>query len=309
MPQTRIGISGWRYLPWRGTFYPKGLQQRLELEYASNVFTTIEINGTFYSLQRPSSFQLWHDTTPKNFVFSAKGPRYITHMRKLNQVEEPLANFLASGILCLKEKLGPILWQLPPNFAFNPERFDTFFKLLPRNTAAAAKLATKHTEKLKGRAWTKTDKNRPLRHAVEVRHHSFHCDEVIQLCRKHNIAIVIADTAGKWPYIDDITADFLYLRLHGHEELYVSGYTEAGLDLWSKRIRKWQKARDVYVYFDNDAKVKSPRDAENLSRKLGLQARNPADIPAVPEDAGGPAREQWPATQKNPRPKKPPTKK
>src|SRR5436305_12196306 len=157
---TRIGISGWNYTPWRGVFYPGGLPHRRELEFASRSMNSIEINGSFYSLQRPSSYQRWHAETPPGFIFSVKGGRFITHMKKLRDVETPLANFFASGVLCLREKLGPILWQLPPNFGWNEERFSTFLEMLPRDTAAAAKLSKGYDEKLKGHAWTKTDATR-----------------------------------------------------------------------------------------------------------------------------------------------------
>src|SRR6185437_14710021 len=164
--QTRIGISGWTYPPWRGIFYPKTVTQKRELEYASRMLNSIEINGAFYSLQRPSSYQAWYDATPADFVFSIKGPRFITHMRRLKNSETPLANFFASGVLGLKEKLGPILWQLPPNFVFEPEKFDAFFNLLPRDTEAAATLAKNHDTWMKGRTLVSTDAKRPLRYAL-----------------------------------------------------------------------------------------------------------------------------------------------
>jgi uncharacterized protein YecE (DUF72 family) len=283
-----IGISGWTYAGWRGVFYPKKLAHRLELEFASREFNSIEINGSFYSLQRPSSYQRWHAETPPGFVFSVKGGRFITHMKKLRDVEAPLANFFASGVLCLQEKLGPILWQFPPNFGWNPERFMEFFELLPRDTGAAARLAKKHDAKVKGRAWTKTDATRPIRHAVEVRHATFMIPEFFELLRRHNIAFVVADTAGKWPYAEDLTANFVYCRLHGAEQLYVSGYSDKELDWWAKRIELWRKGRqpkdaklvtgrkaaapgprDVYIYFDNDAKVHAPFNARTLANKLG----------------------------------------
>src|SRR6185503_288249 len=213
MPDTRIGISGWRYGPWRGTFYPKDLPQKRELEYASRKLNSVEINGSFYSLQRPEFYRDWFDATPDDFVFSVKGGRFITHMKKLKDVRTPLANFLASGVLCLKEKLGPILWQFPPGFAFNEERFGAFFELLPKTTTDTAKLAKKHDVRLKGRSWTKTDADRPMRYAVEIRHDSFKDARFIKLLRKHNIALVLADTAGRWPYMEDVTADFIYARL------------------------------------------------------------------------------------------------
>jgi uncharacterized protein YecE (DUF72 family) len=264
----RIGISGWTYKPWRGVFYPANHPQKRELEYASRAFNTIEINGTFYSLQRPSSFQKWYSETPDDFVFSVKGARFITHMKKLRDVKIPLANFFASGVLCLREKLGPILWQFPPNFGWNERRFREFFEMLPRHTEQAAELAKQHNEKLKGRAWTKTDACRPLRYAVEIRHPSFLVPEFYASLHKHQIAFVLADTAGKWPYAEELTANFVYCRLHGDEQLYVSGYGDPALKSWAQRIRRWRRGRDIFVYFDNDAKVHAPFDAQQLARFL-----------------------------------------
>jgi uncharacterized protein YecE (DUF72 family) len=281
-----IGISGWTYSGWRAVFYPKKLAHRLELQFASHAFNSIEINGSFYSLQRPSSYQRWYADTPPGFVFSVKGARFITHMKKLRDVEAPLANFLASGVLALREKLGPILWQFPPNFGWNEERFVRFFELLPRDTREAAKLAKHHDDKLKAEPWTKAGPNLPLQHAVEIRHPSFMVPGFFALLRRHNIAFVVADTAGKWPYSEDITADFVYCRLHGAEQLYVSGYSDKELDWWANRIEHWRKGkqpkdatlvsnrkapaggRDVYVYFDNDAKVHAPFNAKTLAGKL-----------------------------------------
>jgi len=195
----------------------------------------MEINGSFYSLQLPSSYQRWYVETPPGFVFSVKGSRFITHMKKLRDIEAPLANFLGSGVLCLREKLGPI------------------------------------------------------RHAIEIRHPTFMVPEFFALLRRHNIAFVMADTAGKWPYSEDLTADFVYCRLHGSEKLYVSGYSDGELDRWADRIRLWRKGkqpkdariasgskatpgkRDVYIYFDNDAKVHAPFNAGTLASKLQIQ--------------------------------------
>jgi len=287
--QIRIGISGWRYAKWRGKFYPKGLAHRRELEYASRALNSIEINGSFYSLQRPSSYQHWYSETPADFIFSVKGGRFITHMKKLRDVETALANFFGSGLLALREKLGPILWQLPPNLGWNEERSNNFFDLLPRNTRQAAKLSANHDDNLKARAWTKIDISRPLRYAIEVRHESFMTPEFFALLRRHNIAFVFADSAGKWPYAEDLTADFIYIRLHGAEELYVSGYTDRALDRWADRIDHWRKGKqpsdakliacakrpakrlDVFVYFDNDAKVYAPFDAQRLAAQLGVE--------------------------------------
>src|SRR5688500_1449800 len=191
MHHLRIGISGWTYAGWRGVFYPSGLAQKRELEYASRQFNSIEINGTFYSLQRPSSFALWYDQTPGRFQFAIKGSRFITHMKKLKDVETPLANFFASGLLCLKEKLGPLLWQLPPVLAFDPDRIENFFKLLPHTTRDAAKLAKRHDQRLEGRSWTKADADRPVRHTMEVRHESFRDERFVRLLRKYRVALCV----------------------------------------------------------------------------------------------------------------------
>lgn len=284
----RIGISGWRYAPWRGKFYPAGLAQRRELEYASRCFPTIEINGSFYSLQSPANWARWHAETPDGFVFAVKGSRYITHMLRLREAERALANFFASGLLRLGKKLGPLLWQLPPSLKYDAEAVEAFLAMLPRDTDAAAALARRRDRAMmKGRSALPSQKNRRLRHAVEVRHESFADADFIRLLRRENIALVIADTAGRFPYAEDVTADFLYLRLHGDEELYVSGYGDAALDMWAARIRRWRDggepkdarkiatltpkrrtSRDVYCYFDNDAKVRAPFDAAALIRRL-----------------------------------------
>ncbi len=267
----RVGISGWTYPPWRGVFYPKGLPQRRELEHASRRLTSIEINGSFYALQKPASWQAWRAETPDGFVFSVKGGRFITHMKKLRDVETPLANFLASGVLALGDKLGPMLWQLPPNLGFDPGRIADFLDLLPRTTGAAARLAALHDERMADRAWLTTDADRPLRHAMEVRHPSYEDDRFLDLLRSRDVAVVTADTAGKWPLLLEPTTDLAYVRLHGDQELYVSGYDAEALDRWAERVRGWQASgHDVVVYFDNDAKVRAPFDAEGLMTRLGL---------------------------------------
>ncbi len=287
----RIGISGWRYEPWLQVFYPKGLVQKRELEFASRALPTIELNGSFYALQRPSSYLSWYEQTPPDFVFSIKATRYITHILRLENIETAIANFFASGLLALKEKLGPVLWQFPPSFRFDTGLFESFLKQLPHDTETAARLAEKRDATMHNREYIKADQKRPLRHAVEVRNKSFETPEFIALLRKHNVALVIADTAGKWPDNEDITADFTYLRLHGAEELYASGYTDKALDNWAARIDAWskggqpddaklvseqappaRKSRDVYCYFDNDIKVKAPFDARKLLRRLHLES-------------------------------------
>ena len=258
----RIGISGWTYPPWRGVFYPAKWAQKRELEFASRQVNSIEINGTFYSLQRPESFLAWKEATPEGFVFSVKGGRFITHMRRLKDVEAPLANFFASGVLRLGEKLGPILWQLPPNFQYDRERLETFFGLLPRDTKEAAALARHHDAKLKeGRAWTRAEGKMPLRHALEVRHTSFENGDFVKLLRKHDVGLVVADTAGNWPLMEDMTSDFVYVRLHGDESLYASGYTDPALEKWARKIRAWARGGTP-----EGSKLAGPRPA---ARKAG----------------------------------------
>jgi uncharacterized protein YecE (DUF72 family) len=285
----RIGISGWRYPPWRGSFYPKGLRQDDELAYASTQLSTIEINGSFYSLQHPESYAEWYAATPKGFVFTNKANRFITHTLRLRDAGKPLANVLASGVFALREKLGPFLWQLPPNFKFDADRLEGFLSLLPHDTEAALALARGHEDRMDGRALLKIDRKRKLRHAIEVRHESFMDPAFIALLRKYKVALVVADTAGKWPYMEDVTADFMYLRLHGDAELYASGYSDAALAHWAERIHLWttgsqpkdaklvsnkpapkRASRDIYCFFDNDIKVHAPYDAQKLMKLLGL---------------------------------------
>jgi uncharacterized protein YecE (DUF72 family) len=272
----RVGISGWRYAPWRGEFYPHGLVQREELSYAARRFGSIELNGSFYSLQRPSSYERWRDKTPQYFVFSVKGGRFITHMLSLRNTEQALANFFASGVLALGSKLGPVLWQLPERTRFDAALLDAFLSLLPRSTKQAAALAKNHDARLDGRALTDVDRDRPIRHALEVRHPSFVTQEAVDLLHRRGVALVVADTAGRWPEVREFTSDFMYVRLHGAEELYSSGYTDAALDAWARDIRGWidgsgcpdGRGRDVYVYFDNDMKVHAPFDAMHLIERL-----------------------------------------
>jgi len=275
----RIGISGWLYPAWRGTFYPKGLPQSAELAYASRTFNSIEINGTFYSLKSPDSFAAWRAGTPEDFVFAVKGARFITHMKQLRDCETALANFFAQGVLALGAKLGPILWQLPARMPFNEERIERFLALLPRDTMAAAQLARQRDRRIMaGRTLLAPAASTPIRHALEVRHESFRDRRFIELLSRAGAALVVSD-APDWPRFEEITADFLYLRLHGAHELYSSGYDGAALDLWNERIRRWagegqgsenQRLRDVYVYFDNDAKVRAPPDALALAARLGV---------------------------------------
>lgn len=320
----RIGISGWRYAPWRGVFYPPKLAQKRELQHASRCFPSIELNGSFYSLQRPESYAQWRDDTPDGFVFSVKGPRFITHIKRLRDIDKPLANFFASGLFRLADKLGPILWQFPPNFRYRRELLQPFFEQLPRDTGQALRLARRRDARMHGRSALSIDEPRPLRHAIEVRHESFRDPDFAALLREQRIALVVADTAGKWPYLEDVTADFMYLRLHGDEELYVSGYTDAALDRWAARIDVWARGsepddavridgpspqagqpRDVFCYFDNDVKVHAPFDANALARRLGV-----AEVELErPQDGAGLnnvlPRTDWPGFARNERRERP----
>jgi len=279
-------MAGWRYDEWRGTFYPEDLAQRRELEFASRQLKSIELNGTFYSTQRPKSFQSWSKETPDDFVFAIKGSQFITHIRKLENVETALANFLAQGMLCLGKKFGPILWQLPPNLSIDLERLQTFFKLLPRTQKQASAYARQRDEWMASRSWLNVEEDLPLHHAVEVRHNSFAVPEYISLLRENDIALVVADTV-KWPCMMDVTADIVYCRLHGNEKIYPNGYTEDAIDVWARRVIAWSRgeevtdgkrvhpelgprrdARDVFVYFDDDVKVRAPFDAMSLSKRI-----------------------------------------
>ncbi|HEX8596672.1 MAG TPA: DUF72 domain-containing protein [Pseudomonas sp.] len=289
MSEIRIGISGWRYVPWRGDFYPEGLAQKNELKFASRAVNSIEINGSFYSLKSPALYAGWFADVPDDFVFSIKAPRFITHVKRLKDVEKPVANFFASGIFQLKHKLGPILWQFPPRFKFDAQLFEHFLGLLPRDMKQARLCAKGCDERMEKPGYLDMPKTGRLRHAVEIRHESFLVPEFVALLRKYKVALVVADTAGKWPYIEDLTSDFVYLRLHGDEKLYASGYTDKALERWGERIARWRegsqpadahlivakagpkrKSRDIFCYFDNDIKVRAPYDARQLLERFDL---------------------------------------
>ncbi len=292
MAEIRIGISGWRYAGWRGVFYPSDLPQRDELRFASQQLSTIEINGTHYSLQSPSSFAEWYAVTPPGFVFAIKGSRFITHMKQLNDVEPALANFFAQGVLLLEEKTGPFLWQLPPRMRYAREKLVAFLRALPKDSEHALDVARGHDQRVAGRTWLRVEEHRRFRHALEVRNPSFAGPELIDLLRAHEVALVASDAAGHWPYAEDVTADFVYVRLHGASELYTSGYREEELHEWARRVRVWQRGgcprarcwgspgssrregRDVYVYFDNDAKVHAPFDAIRLAGALNARGHD-----------------------------------
>lgn len=285
MAHIRIGLSGWNYAGWRGRFYPSGLPRRRELEYAASSFDTLEINGTFYRLTTPGATRNWYAAAPPDFVYAVKGSRFITHNKKLAGIEGPLANFLAAGILELGDKLGPILWQLSANLRFDPERLDRFLSFLPTDTGQAAELARSHDERVEVPGFG-PDAVLPLRHALEVRHESFLNDELVALLRRHGVALAFSHSSV-WPYVEELTAPFVYLRLHGPGQLYDSPYGRAGLAQWAERIRVWHRGhepddasritglsppaapgRDVYVYFDNDGHAYAPREAAILRRRV-----------------------------------------
>ena len=259
----RVGIGGWTYEPWRGSFYPAGLPQKGELEYAGRQLTSIEINGTYYGSQKPQTFAKWRDETPDGFVFSLKAPRFAMNRKVLADAGGSIAKFLGSGITELEVKLGPINWQFLPTKKFEPDDFEAFLKLLPGEAAG-----------------------RPLRHVVEVRHESFRCAEFIALTRKHGIGIVIAADSA-YPQIADATAPFIYARIMGTQASEESGYSGAALDLWAARARAWASGaapdgldyvgppradgnpRDVYLYVISGHKVRNPAAAMSLIRRLG----------------------------------------
>ncbi len=264
-----VGVSGWSYPRWRGDFYPAGLPQRRELEYAAERMSSVELNGSFYSLQRPSSYRAWHDQTPPDFVLAVKGSRFITHLKRLVDVEQPMANFFASGVLALGQKLGPFLWQLPERLTYDQDVMGRFLDLLPRTTLEAAAVASRHDERVpRDRAWVEADADRPLRHALEFRSPSFDDPRLHEQLADHGVACVWADTAGRWPQVERDTADFRYVRLHGDAQLYTSGYGDPALDAWAERLRTWVRTQDVHVYFDNDAHGHAPHDALRLLARL-----------------------------------------
>jgi uncharacterized protein YecE (DUF72 family) len=281
--KVRTGIAGWVYDEWRGgAFYPEGLKQKEELAYASKALTTIEMNSTFYSHQKASSFRSWAAQTPDDFVFPVKGHQGITHIKRLKDVEVPLANFFASGVLALGKRLGPFVWQLPGNLKYDPVRMEGFLKQLPKTPEALLALAKKHDDKTKEPFLDIAGIER-VRHAIEVRHQSFADTAFIEMMRSNNVALVVSDTA-EWPTYDP-TADFIYARLQGAPGS--DHYTEADLDKWARRIGMWAagrpmpegtfvapvepkpKPRDVFAHFVSTDKKNAPRNAIALARKVG----------------------------------------
>ncbi|RQS08848.1 DUF72 domain-containing protein [Burkholderia sp. Bp8998] len=292
-----IGISGWRYDGWRGSFYPKGLKQAAELRYASGRMQTIEINGTHYSLQALSSWRRWYNDTPPGFTFSVKGARYLTHMLRFRDetATAACANFFAQGLLALNDKLGPILWQFPASLHFDPEHMERFLSLLPHDTQAAVALAEQHDRRVKT-PYLEIDRKRPLRHAIEVRHASFVDPAFVKLLRRHKVSLVVSDSTEPWPQFEDLSTDFVYMRLHGTETKYSGEYSDASLEHWARKIESWRRGeqpadarliapdlapphartRDVYCYFDNDVKTRAPFDAQRLMERLDVDAHDAA---------------------------------
>lgn len=265
-----IGISGFDYRPWRGAFYPDELPRREWLAYAAERFDSIELNVTFYSLKSPANYAAWMCAVPPRFPFAIKGSRFITHNLKLRNAELALANFYASGVLLLGAHTGPFLWQLPATYAYSRERAESFLQLLPRTSREAEGLAGWHDERVRRGAALGAPTPVAYRHAFEVRHPSWFCEEFYGLLREYDVGFVVADSAGRFPMADPVTAPFVYVRLHGSTELYVSGYTDEELRHWAGRVEQWAAAGlDVYVYFDNDAKVHAPHDAMRLRALLG----------------------------------------
>lgn len=274
MRRAFVGTSGYDYRTWRGSFYPPDVPRRHWLAFASRVFNSIELNGTFYSLKSPAVFQRWASEVPdRGFVFAIKGGRFITHNLKLRNCETALGNFFASGILSLGRKTGPFLWQLPATYRFEAERLDSFIRSLPRSSTEAEAVARQHDHRLERGALVDAAESVRYRHAFEVRHPSYFCGEFYELLRAHDCALVVADTAGKFAYSEAITTDFVYVRLHGSTAIYASDYDDAELESWSSKIRRWMRGgngRAAYVYFDNDAKVHAPHNAMQLAGLLGL---------------------------------------
>jgi uncharacterized protein YecE (DUF72 family) len=270
MTEVRIGVSGWKYPNWRGDFYPTGLRQADELAHLAQRMNSAEINGSFYSLKKPAHYAGWADATPPGFRFAVKGGRFITHLKKLIDPMAGLANFYASGPLALGDKLGPFLWQLPEALHFDPERLAGFLALLPRTTQGASSLAAQCDRRIVPEPHLEAPTSMRLRHAIEVRHESYRDPAFVAMLREHAVASVVADTAGTFPRFEEVTADFVYVRLHGPRRLYFGSYQPDLIEQWAQRVRQWRDdGLDVFVYFDNDADGAAPHDAMALAQAVG----------------------------------------
>jgi uncharacterized protein YecE (DUF72 family) len=272
--EIRVGMSGWTYAPWRKIFYPEKLLQKKELEYASRQVTAIEVNGTFYGLQKPDTFRAWYDQAPNDFKFALKAPKYMTHVLRLKDVEESLSTFLASGVLCLKEKLGPILWQFPPHLSYKDSRFEEFAKILPKNSQDAASVSRSYNQRVLKEAFTEAVSDFPIRHAFEVRHPSFENPEFLAMLKHYQIAAVFVDSCKQKPIFKESTSNFVYYRMHGDEAQLKEGYPLTRLKKIAYDLQSWtekkqdQPAKDVYLFFNNDVKVHAPQDAVKLQSLL-----------------------------------------
>lgn len=265
----RTGTAGWVFEPWRGEFYPSGLVQKKELAYAASRLGAIEINATFRANQKPESFAKWAGEARDGFVFSIKGPQLVTHIKRLKNCEIELANFFASGPLALSAKLGPFIWQLPPNLSYDRAVLETFLGWLPHSVAAYQALAGKADARLKSPPFLTAAGVGPIRHAIELRHPSFDTQEVRDLLAAHNVAQVIADTVEQPARA--LTADFAYCRLQGPARPDASGYTEADIADWATQIGQWDRAgKDVFAYFVHEDKLHAPANAIALRQALGI---------------------------------------
>ncbi len=288
MGKVRVGVSGWNYDEWKDSFYPSDLRDADQLEYAAAKFDTIEINGTFYALTDPKTCRRWREAAPRDHRFAVKGSRYITHIKRLKDARGAVANFFASGILELGSQLGPILWQLPETFRFDADQIRAFFEILPGDITEAASLAAEHDDRVDDVSFGDGENHR-MRHVLEFRHESFSREETARIAAEHGIALCFSHSS-EWPYVEEITAGFVYLRLHGPGELYASEYGDTDLETWAKRIKTWHQGgqpsdakrisdrkapdreeRDVYVYFDNTAHGHAPANAMRLRELIGLE--------------------------------------
>ena len=265
-----VGISGWAYRSWSGDYYPAALSTSQQLGYVSRRLPTVELNASFYSLRDPGSYERWHRETPPGFVFSVKGGRYVTHIKRLRDPLVPLANFFASGVLALDDKLGPILWQLPATLPFDADGLRHFIDCLPSDTADAT-APGRDTTPLSWRVGpgSTTLPTDPSGTHWRCAMPAIGSPSCLSLLREHGIDLVVSDGAGRWPMLDAETADFVYVRLHGHEVLYGGGYPDALLRRWRDEFRRIASdGKDVYVYFDNDSDGRAPYDAERLRELL-----------------------------------------
>lgn len=264
----RTGTAGWVFEPWRGTFFPKGLVQKKELAHAASRLTSIEINATFRANQKPASFARWAGETPDGFQFSVKGPQVVTHIKRLKNCAEPLANFFASGPLALGSRLGPFVWQLPPNLAFDAASFSAFLDLLPKSVEDYLALAGK-ADGAKQEPFLDANGVTTIRHAIEPRHASFDASDVNEMLSRHNVARVIADTIDSPSRV--LTADFAYCRLQGPARPDATGYEPADIASLADTIVQWRDAgRDVYAYFVHEDKLHAPGNAIALRQALGI---------------------------------------